>query len=72
MANITKQPKILSFEKVAQIEKLLGLDGICANEGTYILSSKSGRLLVLYEIETTFSKIKENHIANTSKKVCKR
>lgn len=68
MANITKQPKILTFEKVEQIEKLLGLDGICANDGSYILTSKDGRLVVLYEIETIFSNLKEKHIAKASKK----
>lgn len=59
MAGITKYPKILTFENVEKIEEMLGLDGIHTDGGTYILTSKEGRVVVLYECETIFSKAKE-------------
>lgn len=61
MANITKEPKILTFDKVQKIEEILGLDGIHTDGGNYILTSKDGRLVVLYEVETIFSKQKEEN-----------
>lgn len=62
MANITKNPKILTFENVQKIEEILGLDGIHTDGGNYILTSKDGRIIVLYECETIFSKIKEKEV----------
>lgn len=59
MANITKEPKILTFENVEKIEELLGLDGIHTDGGSYILTSKDGRVIALYECETIFSKLSE-------------
>lgn len=59
MAYITKEPKILTFKNVEKIEELLGLDGIHTDGGSYILTSKDGRVVVLYECETIFSKVKE-------------
>ena len=59
MAKITSEPKILTLENVAKIEEILGLDGIHTNGGTYILTSDDGRVVVLYECETIFSKVKE-------------
>ena len=59
MANITKEQKILTFKNVQKIEEFLGLDGIHTDGGTYILTSKNGRVIVLYECETIFSKLKD-------------
>lgn len=59
MAHITKEPKILTIENLTKIEKLLGLDGIHIHEGSCIMTSKDGRVLVMYECETVFSKAKE-------------
>jgi len=59
MANITKEPKILTTENLIKIEELLGLDGISIHDGSCIMSSKDGRVIVLYECETIFSKVKE-------------
>ncbi len=59
MANITKEPKILTIENLTKIEELLGLDGIHTHDGSCIMTSKDGRVLVIYECETVFSKVKE-------------
>lgn len=59
MANITKEPKILTVENLTKIEELLGLDGIHIHDGSCIMTSKDGRILVMYECETIFSKVKE-------------
>lgn len=59
MANITKEPRILTIENLTKIEELLGLDGIHTLDGGCIMTSKDGRVLVMYECETVFSKIKE-------------
>ena len=59
MANITKEPKILTTENLMKIEELLGLDGIHTHDGSCIMTSKDGRVLVMYECETIFSKAKE-------------
>jgi len=59
MANITKEPKILTVENLIKIEELLGLDGIHTHDGSCIMASKDGRVLVIYECETIFSKAKE-------------
>lgn len=59
MANITKEPKILTIENLKKIEELLGLDGILTHDGHCIMTSKDGRVLVMYECETIFSKLKE-------------
>lgn len=59
MANITKDPKILTVENLVKIEELLGLDGIHTQDGHCFMISKDGRILVLYECETILSKINE-------------
>lgn len=60
MANITKEPKILTTENLTKIEELLGLDGIHIHNGSCIMTAKDGRVVVLYECETIFSKVKES------------
>lgn len=59
MAHITTEPKILTTENLVKIEELLGLDGIHTHDGSCIMTSKDGRILVLYECETVFSFVKE-------------
>ena len=60
MANIAKEPKILTIENLTKIEELLGLDGIHIRNGSCIMTAKDGRVVVLYECETIFSKVKES------------
>lgn len=62
MANITKEPRILTIENLKKIEELLGLDCIRTHNGSCIMTSKDGRVLVMYECETVFSKVKDDEV----------
>lgn len=59
MANITKEPSILTPDNVRKIEKILGLDGIYVDTGKYVLAGPNGKLIALYEIDTNFTIKKE-------------
>ena len=51
-----KEKSILTFDKVCEIEKILGMDGIRASEGSYLLTHPSGKIVFIGEYEVVFSK----------------
>jgi len=59
MAYKTKNAKILTFEKMTEVERILGCDGVHTDgNGNYLLSHKDGRIIMISELETIFSKVK--------------
>lgn len=71
MAIKAKEKKILTFNKVCEIEKILGMDGVHEADGTFLLTHPSGRIIMISELETIFSKIGEQN-GKKHKKTCRK
>ena len=69
MAIKAKENKILTFNKVCEIEKILGMDGVHEADGNFLLTHHSGRIIMISELETIFSTIGEQN-GRKHKKTC--
>lgn len=51
----TKEKSILTFDKVCEIEKILGMDGVHVSDGSYLLTHPSGKIVFIGEYEVVLS-----------------